>query len=67
MKFYGQEGNKWSSTLFPTKEEKLGIGLQIKDRFKDSCPNGALVVAAYGPDGGFLCQSGRQPQVHTSL
>lgn len=67
MKFYGQGGNKWSSTLFPINEEKLRIGLQLKDRFKDSCPNGALMIADYGPDGGFLCQPGRQPQVHTSL
>lgn len=32
MKFYSQGGNKWSSTLFPTNEEKLDCRLKIDSK-----------------------------------
>lgn len=67
IKFYDQRKNKLFSTFFPTNEEKFGIGLLIDDKFKDSCSNGALVVADCAPDGGLPCPSGSQLQVHTPL
>lgn len=59
MQFYGQQGKKWSSALFPDHEGRLGRGSQVRDRFKDSYPNySCLFVANYPPNGGFPCQSG---------
>ena len=48
------KGNKQSSTLFRTNEEKLGIWLQSKE-IQRQLPKQCPVVATYDPDGEFPC------------